>query len=108
LAEHAGAAGCSAVGGEALLYTGPVAAGALAFACGNAMSQGLKILSNSNYKWSWKSFVFDTGLGAGLGAFGGVTVNGWTAEEKVSIRSSTKWLQNSRTAQFPTLRLEQR
>jgi len=77
--NYAGAFGCGAMGGEALLYTGPVAAGALAGACGNAVNQGLRILSNPNCMWSWKSFGFDTGLGAGLGAFGGVTAKGWTA-----------------------------
>lgn len=77
--SYAIAAGCGAVGGEALLYTGPVVSGALSGACVNAVNQSVKILSNPSCKWNWGSFAFDSGLGAGLGFFGGVTENGWTA-----------------------------
>ena len=73
--NYAGAAGCGAVGGEALLYMGPPAAGALGGACQNIVKQ----LSKPKCKWSWGSFAFDTGLGLGLGSFGGVTAKGWTA-----------------------------
>ena len=77
--NYASAAGCGAVGGEALLYTGPVISGGLAGACVNAVNQALRIHANPSCKWSWKSFTFDTGVGLGLGAFGGVTSKGLTS-----------------------------
>jgi RHS repeat-associated protein len=79
LSDYAAAAIGGAVGGEALLYTGPVGAGALGGAAGNLARQGFNHLKNKSCKWSWGSFAFESGLGAGLGLFGGVSAKGLTA-----------------------------
>jgi type VI secretion system secreted protein VgrG len=73
--NYASAAACGGLSGEALLYTGPVAAGALGGACQNIIRQ----MSKPNCRFNWRSFGFDSALGGALGAFGGVTAKGWTA-----------------------------
>jgi hypothetical protein len=43
------------------------------------VNQALRIHANPHCEWNWKDFAFDTGVGLGLGAFGGVTSKGLTS-----------------------------
>jgi RHS repeat-associated protein len=77
--DYTGAAIGGAAGGEALLYTGPVGAGAIGGAVTNLTKQGLKNLSGKQCGFDGKSFVFDTGVGAATGFIPGARVPGVTS-----------------------------
>jgi type VI secretion system secreted protein VgrG len=77
--DYAGAAIGGAAGGEALLYTGPVGAGAVGGAVTNLTKQGLKNLTGKQCGFDGKSFLFDTGIGGATGFIPGVRVPGITS-----------------------------
>ena len=68
-----------AAGGEALLYTGPVGAGAIGGAVTNLVRQGLRQASGKQCSFSATSFAIDTGLGAATGLIPGARIPGVTA-----------------------------
>ena len=74
---YVGAAVGGAVGGELLLYTGPVAAGAGGGAAGNLVSQVLDHYTKG-CSYSAGSFATATGIGAVTGMFPGYEVPGIT------------------------------
>ncbi len=65
-----------AFAGEALLYTGPVGAGALGGASANVTKQLLNIATGEQSDFSIGSFGFETTIGAATGFIPGVKVNG--------------------------------
>jgi len=77
--DYAGSAIGGAAFGEALLYTGPIAAGAIGGAVTNATKQGLKNLTGKQCGFNFVSFAADTGVGAATGLIPGVRVPGVTA-----------------------------
>ncbi|WP_343066739.1 RHS repeat-associated core domain-containing protein [Dissulfurirhabdus thermomarina] len=77
--DYAGAALGGAAGGEALLYTGPVGAGAIGGAVTNLSKQGLKNVSGKQCGFDSASLAFDTGIGSLTGFIPGVRIPGITA-----------------------------
>lgn len=77
--DYTGSAIGGAAGGEALLYTGPIGAGAVAGAATNLSKQGLKYLSGKQCGFEWSSLVGDTAIGAATGFIPGIKVQGITA-----------------------------
>ncbi|HEG1988793.1 RHS element core protein [Enterobacter cloacae] len=76
--DYTGSAIGGAAGGEALLYTGPIGAGAAAGAATNLSKQGLKYLSGKQCGFEWSSLVGDTAIGAATGFIPGIKVQGIT------------------------------
>lgn len=77
--DYVGAAAGGAAGGEALLYTGPVAAGAIGASVMNLTKQGLKNLSGKQEGIDATSLAIDTTIGAATGLIPGAKVPGVTA-----------------------------
>ncbi len=77
--DYAAAAIGGAAGGEALLYTGPVGAGAIGGAVTNLTKQGLKNLTGKQCGFDTGSFAIDTGIGAATGFIPGIKVPGITS-----------------------------
>ncbi len=77
--DYVGSAIGGAAGGEALLYTGPVAAGATAGVTTNLSKQGLKYLSGKLCDFDWITFAGDTVIGAATGFIPGMNIVGVTA-----------------------------
>ena len=67
-----------AVGGWALLYTGPVAASASGAAISNAISQGIKLKIGKQKEFDVGDFAIETTMGALLGKLPGVKEKGVT------------------------------
>ncbi|MBI2841427.1 MAG: RHS repeat protein, partial [Acidobacteria bacterium] len=76
--DYVGAAIGGAVGGEALLYTGPVLAGAAGGAAANAAKQLLKNISGKQCGYDLQTLLLDTGLGALTGYVPGAKLQGIT------------------------------
>ncbi len=76
--DYAAAGVGGAAGGWALLYTGPVGAGAASGAASNLTRQGLDVLTEGK-EFSVGRLAFDTGIGAATGLIPGVRVPGVTA-----------------------------
>ncbi len=77
--DYTGAAIGGAAGGEALLYTGPVGAGAIGGAVTNLAKQGLKTLSGKSCDFNYGSLLQDTVVGGALGFIPGIKIPGVTA-----------------------------
>jgi RHS repeat-associated protein len=77
--DYAGSAVGGAVGGEALLYTGPIGAGLAGGAAGNLAKQGFKNLSGKQCGFDLASFGFDTAVGGLTGFIPGAKVPGITS-----------------------------
>lgn len=77
--DYAGAAIGGALAGEALLYLGPVAAGAIGGAATNVAKQGLKYLADEDCEFNWDSLAFDTAVGGAIGYLPGVKIPGVTS-----------------------------
>jgi len=67
-----------AVAGEALLYTGPVGAGAIGGATSNIVKQRLNISTGIQDNFDFGSLAFDTTIGAATGYIPGVKIPGIT------------------------------
>jgi RHS repeat-associated protein len=76
---YAGAVLGGAVGGEALLYTGPIGAGAAAGFVSNATTQAIDIATGNQAQFSGSALAISTGIGAAAGLIPGVSVPGITA-----------------------------
>jgi RHS repeat-associated protein len=76
--DYVGSAIGGAATGEALLYTGPIAAGAIGGAATNLSKQGLKNLTGKQCGFDGKSLLFDTGIGGATGLIPGVRAAGVT------------------------------
>ena len=68
--DYTAAAVGGAAGGEAFLYGGPIAAGAVTGAVTNATRQGLNIASGRQCEFSFTNLAIETGVGAVGGAVG--------------------------------------
>ena len=68
-----------AAGGWALLYTGPIGAGAAGGATANAVKQWLKMATGKQCGFNFESLAVDTGIGALTGFIPGARVPGVTA-----------------------------
>ena len=77
--DYVGSAIGGAATGEAMLYTGPIAAGAIGGAVGNLSRQGLKNLTGAQCGFDGKEFLFETGLGGATSLMPGLRVSGVTA-----------------------------
>lgn len=77
--DYVGAAIGGAAGGEALLYTGPVGAGAIGGAVTNLSKQGLKSLTGKQCSFDGLSLATDTGIGALTGFIPGIKIQGITS-----------------------------
>ena len=77
--DYLGAAIGGAAGGEALLYTGPVNAGAVGGIMTNFAKQGLKNLSGKKCGFSLGSLIFDASIGGLTGFIPGVKIPGITS-----------------------------
>jgi type VI secretion system secreted protein VgrG len=77
--DYAAAGAGGAVGGEALLYTGPIGAGAAGGLATNLTRQGLKNLTGKQEGFDAVSTAVDTGLGAATGLLKIPKVPGVTA-----------------------------
>lgn len=77
--DYVGAAIGGAAGGEALLYTGPVGAGAIGGSVTNLTKQGLKNLTGKQCGFDGLSLATDTGIGALTGFIPGIKIQGVTA-----------------------------
>jgi type VI secretion system secreted protein VgrG len=77
--DYVGSAAGGALGGWALLYTGPVGSGAIGGAATNAIKQGLKIASGKQDTFCIGDLLFDTTVGAATGFIPGVRIPGITA-----------------------------
>ncbi|MBP7989021.1 RHS repeat-associated core domain-containing protein [Candidatus Neomicrothrix sp.] len=77
--HYAGAAIGGAAGGEALLYTGPIGAGAVGGAATNLAKQGLLNLTGKQDGFDPVSLAADTAVGAATGLIPGAKVQGVTA-----------------------------
>ncbi len=64
--------------GEALLYTGPIAAGAIGGAATNGLTQMLNMTTGKQDKFSLSSYIFDTAVGAATGLIPGLKIPGFT------------------------------
>jgi type VI secretion system secreted protein VgrG len=76
--DYAGAVVGGAVGGEALLYTGPIGAGLAGGAATNATKQFLKNMAGKQCGYNATSFVADTAAGGLTGLIPGVRILGVT------------------------------
>src|SRR6185369_6315793 len=76
--DYVGSAVGGAVGGEALLYTGPVGAGLAGGAAGNLAKQGLKNLTGKQCGFDPWSLAADSAVGAATGLIPGARVPGVT------------------------------
>jgi type VI secretion system secreted protein VgrG len=77
--DYIAAAIGGAVGGEALLYTGPIGAGALGGAANNASKQLLRNLSGKQCGFNFVSLGLDTGIGALTGLIPTPRIQGITS-----------------------------
>ncbi|MBA5868326.1 MAG: hypothetical protein GDA67_16660 [Nitrospira sp. CR1.3] len=77
--DYAGAAIGGAIGGESLLYGGPVVAGTAGAAATNLLKQGLKNLTGEQCGFDPWSFGADTSIGALTGALPGLGLSGISA-----------------------------
>jgi RHS repeat-associated protein len=77
--DYVGSALGGAAGGWALLYTGPVGAGAVGGAATNLTKQFLKKLTGENCDFDVLSLLVDTGIGAVTGYIPGMRISGITA-----------------------------
>ncbi len=77
--DYTGAAVGGAVGGEALLYTGPVGAGPAGGAATNISKQFLKNLTGKQCGYNLTSFAADTAVGGLTGFIPGARIAGVTA-----------------------------
>jgi RHS repeat-associated protein len=76
--DYTGSAVGGAAGGVALLYTGPVGAGAVGGAVSNGVKQGLKMATGEQCNFSVGSLAVDTAIGAATGFIPGSKVAGAT------------------------------
>jgi type VI secretion system secreted protein VgrG len=77
--NYAGSAFGGAVAGEASLYLGPLATGAVFGAATNLATQGLKMATGSQCHFKFASLAVDTTLGAAFGRLIGPKIAGITA-----------------------------
>jgi RHS repeat-associated protein len=77
--DYVGSAIGGAVGGETLLYTGPVLSGIASGATTSWAKQQLKKYSGKQCEFNWTSFAVDTSVGGFLGAIPGASYAGVTA-----------------------------
>lgn len=77
--DYVGAAIGGAAGGVALLYTGPIGAGAVGGATTSLTKQALKKLTCKKCSFDVTSLVVDTGIGAATGFIPGVRIPGISA-----------------------------
>jgi hypothetical protein len=77
--DYVGSAIGGAVAGEASLYLGPLATGAVFGAATNLAKQGLNLASGKQCRFSIATLGIDTGLGAALGGLAGPAIRGITA-----------------------------
>ena len=77
--DYAGSAIGGAAGGEALLYTGPIGAGAIGGLTTNLAKQGLKNLTGTQCGFDAVTAIGDTAIGAATGLIPGVRIPGITA-----------------------------
>ena len=77
--DYAGSAIGGAAGGEALLYTGPIGAGAIGGLATNLAKQGLKNLTGVQCGFDPYSAIGDTAIGAATGFIPGAKIPGISA-----------------------------
>jgi RHS repeat-associated protein len=77
--DYAGSAIGGAAGGEALLYTGPIGAGAIGGLATNLSKQGLKNATGTQIGFDSYSAIGDTLIGTATGFIPGAKINGITA-----------------------------
>ncbi|MEW6528233.1 MAG: hypothetical protein AB1444_16390, partial [Spirochaetota bacterium] len=77
--DYAAAGIGGAIGGWALLYTGPVGAGAAGGAITNSVRQGLKWFTGKQKGFDISELAIETGTGALLGKLPGIKVKGVTS-----------------------------
>lgn len=77
--DYLGSAVGGAAAGEASLYLGPLATGAVFGGATNLAKQGLKIATHKQCNFNYGSLALDTALGAGLGKIAGPEIEGITS-----------------------------
>jgi RHS repeat-associated protein len=104
--DYVGAAIGGAVGGEALLYMGPVVAGAAGGAASNLAKQGLKNLSGRKCGLDAMSLLVDTSVGALSGSMTGLGIPGISAGRNSFNAIYGQMATKFRTGQISSLRLQ--
>ena len=76
--NYAGSAIGGAAGGESLLYTGPIGAGAVGGAATSLSTQGLKYLTGKQTQFDFQDLAVSTTVGAATGLIPGFKIRGIT------------------------------